>query len=252
MAKSGWLFRLEYKLETDKDYIVDNPKPVHWNPGSFEITVRDGIGIVEMYEPCLTVDEARQKVFPFLRSWEIDAMLSMGRSFEFKFVNAQPSSRETSPWSPPSRIKVSQVVAQVEYTIKKSEYPLPPKSFHADQDVEVMWLRFQDYLHHRSSLTTTGYFCLTVLEARAGNRQQAARIYGVDKEVLSNLGELTTTIGDRHVARKFANGAFRPHTKMEKRWIEASIGILIRRAGEITCSGTGVLPIITMNDLPSL
>lgn len=166
--------------------------------------------------------------------------------------NIQPSSRETSPWSPPSRIKVSQVVAQVEYTINKGEYPLPPKSFHADQDVEVMWLRFRDYLHHRQSLTTTGYFCLTVLEARAGNRQQAAQTYRVDKKVLNKLGELTTTIGDRHVARKFVKGVFRPHTKMEKRWIEASIRILIRRAGEIACSGIGVLPIITMNDLPSL
>ena len=252
MAKSGWLFRLEYKLETDKGLIVDNPKPVHWNPGPFEITLKDGIGKVEMNEPCLTIEEARQKVAPFLRSWEIYAMLSMGRPFEFKFVNAEPSSRETSPWNPPSRIKVLQIFAQAEYAINKSEYPLPPESFHADQYVEVMWLRFQDYLQHRSSLTAMGYFCLTVLKGHAGGKKQAARIYGINQKVLSKLADLTTTVGDHYVARKFEKGAFRPHTKKEKKWIEVTLKILIRRAGEITCSGTGVLPIITMNDLPPL
>lgn len=252
MTKKSWLFRLEYKLKTDEDYIVDDPKPVHWNPGPFELTLKDEVVIVEMNVPCKTIEEARQKVEPFLFSWEVDAMLNIGRTFKFKFVKAQPSVRETSPWNPSDSIKVSQLLTEVAYKITKSEYRQPPKSFCVDQDVEVMWLRYKDYLQHHLSLASMGYFCLTVLEGRGGGREQAGRVYKVKKKVLSNLGKLTTTVGNRHNARKFGEGKYRPFSKPEKRWVKEAIKKLIRRAGEVAHSGSEGLPYITMDDLPEI
>ena len=108
------LYRLEYKLETDEWCIsFENPIPVRWNAGPFELTLSDGVAVVEMSERYVDDSDARQVVEPYLRSWEIDTMLRMGGEFTLKFVAARVSDRETSTWTPPTSVRVSQVAVEV-------------------------------------------------------------------------------------------------------------------------------------------
>jgi hypothetical protein len=95
------------------------------------------------------------------------------------------------------------------------------------------------------------YFCLTVIEAKAGGRDQAVKLYRISKEVLSKLGELTSERGDAKTARKMKQGkTLTPLSPTESSWINAAVKAIIRRVGEIDLDPT--LPDITMNDLPTL
>jgi hypothetical protein len=105
------------------------------------------------------------------------------------------------------------------------------------------------------------YFCLTLIEANAGDQEQAkerkknrkrekaGKKYRISCEVLAKLGELTSTRGDEKTARK----SHRLHTPLsgaETRWIEAAVKAIIRRVAEI--DSDPILPEITMSDLPAL
>jgi hypothetical protein len=95
------------------------------------------------------------------------------------------------------------------------------------------------------------YFCLTVIEAKAGSRKQAAKLYRISKEVLSKLGELTSDRGDAQTARKIKQSStLTPLSSAESSWINAAVKTIIRRVGEIDLDPK--LPEITMNDLPTL
>jgi hypothetical protein len=69
-------------------------------------------------------------------------------------------------------------------------------------------------------LLSMAYFCLTLLER--GDRRAAAQQFAIDYEVLKKLGELTSTRGDHHTARK-ASAPLHPLTADEAHWIEATI-----------------------------
>jgi hypothetical protein len=95
------------------------------------------------------------------------------------------------------------------------------------------------------------FFCLTVVEASAGGRLAAAKKYGIEKNVLGKLGELTSERGDRLTARKVRrNKPMRPLTGAETAWVLSVLEAIIIRIGDtrdITC-----LPKIKMSDLPYL
>lgn len=95
------------------------------------------------------------------------------------------------------------------------------------------------------------YFCLTVIEAFAGNRKKAARSLRISREVLRTLGNLASNRGDEKTARKvWPRRALTPLSPQEAAWIEAAIKVIIRRVGEGRVN-TSLLE-ITMSDLPSL
>jgi hypothetical protein len=69
----------------------------------------------------------------------------------------------------------------------------------------------------RGELTDAAYFCLTLLERRAGGRAEAADEFAIHPTVLSKLGYLTSDeVGDARGARKVSRkSSMRPHTAME-------------------------------------
>jgi len=71
--------------------------------------------------------------------------------------------------------------------------------------------------------------------------------------VLGMLGKLTTTLGVGAEARKWdRNSKLRDPTIEEKRWIEAAVLALIRRAGQIAFKPDAEWPKIKKSDLPKL
>ena len=89
----------------------------------------------------------------------------------------------------------------------------------------------------------------TYLERRA-----AASRYNIELSVLAKLGELTSERGDLTEARKTpVTGQPKPLSRLERKWIEAAVRMLIRRSGEYAAtSGPAALPLLTMDDLPPL
>jgi hypothetical protein len=76
------------------------------------------------------------------------------------------------------------------------------------------------------------YFVLTHLEAIAGDRKTAAKVFAVDFKILQKLAELSSTGGDAATARKVSSTTqFRELSGSEKAWIEQAVRRLIRRLG---------------------
>lgn len=252
---SGLLYHLEYKLECDDwDISFENSSTVKWEPGPFSLLLANGIASIEMNERFPSDGQARNRVEPFLRSWEILTIIERGSGqFKFGFQSAKISERETSTWRPPGAIHVSQMAVEVLMSRppRLREYPRVPTAFLADDDVLLMWQRFLGYRKDPNQLATVGYFCFTVAVGRAGSVPDAATLYNIDARVLKKLSELTSTRGSRTVARKYGGGRFRGHTKDERRWIDAVILQIILRVGHLE----GADPPnsrLTMDDLPSL
>jgi len=81
------------------------------------------------------------------------------------------------------------------------------------------------------------YFCLTVVEATAGGRAEAAKALAVDPEVLSKIGELSSTRGDTATARK-AHASRNPLTSQERAWLEDVVRQLALRLGHTGTADT--------------
>ena len=136
-------------------------------------------------------------------------------------------------------------------SLTRSTYPEPPPRFVASPDVDTLWHRYQEYKDEREPLAGMAYFCLSWIRNQAGGQDQAATEYAVAREVLRELGRLTSTVGDKRTARK-APSELRPYTPQEEAWIEAAVRALIRRVGEWAAGSDTPLRQITMADLPTL
>ena len=145
------------------------------------------------------------------------------------------------------------LVAEATLRLSRRQYPEPPGKFAVSADVETMWYRYRRYLEGQERLADMAYACLTVLEARAGDRRKVAEEYCISSAVLGTLGRLTTEIGDGETARKFNRlKEQRSHTGPEEAWLKAAVQAMIRRTGELASDPKAQRPMLTMNDLPKL
>ena len=247
---------LRYGFETDENVYYHQPPTVEVEEKEFEGRLEDGILMCHMKVHYPSVEASRRVVDQYLRAWEIDATLSLGRG-EFRFVleSAPVIDRDPQPPGAPQIIHVSAAMAKaavfVTGHVTRRKYPEPPKIFRTSPDVETLWQRYQNYLERREPLPSMAYFCLTIVEARARSRAAASRMLAIEEKVLQKLGELTSVKGETATARKAPpTGTAIPLSGKEPTWIEAAVKQLIRRLGEYRSGHT--LPKITMADLPPL
>jgi len=248
---------LTYKVTSPETVRFDSAPPVVFDTAQMRITLAPGMLTVEPKTHFASAERAREAIDPFLRSWEIDAALRFGRSeIVFAFEDAQIVDRDPPKPGSPHTIEVASVETasafdKVTVTVSRGKYPEPPSFFTASPDVETLWQRYQGYLDGREPLLSMAYFCLTLLESGGRNRRAAANAFGISKEVLDKLGELTSKRGDARTARKFGRAASRtPLTIAESSWVEEATKVLIRRVGET--SHVATRPMVTMADLPPL
>lgn len=213
-----------------------------------------------------TEASARERVEPYLRSWEISAALQYGGRPELRFVfeDAEILDVDPTPPSPapplgtPQTVRVSAAavgvgIASATMHVTRRSYPKPPDDFELSEDVEVMWSLYDSYRQGRDRLLPMAYTCLSRLEYGAGGRRQAAQRYDVDKKVLDKLGEFTSTLGTGVDARKLdKHSKNRAPTAAEKMWIETTIRTVIRRVGEVAYDPHEARSMITMDILPNL
>lgn len=232
--------------------------------------MEDSIVTVEMIEHYPSERQARERVEPDLRAWEVHAALTQydgRREFSLDFDSA-----EVIDWNPPPR-STEPIVIKVGGTLKatgnisahviRSRYPTPPNQFILTPDAETMWHRYEGYLNDREPLAAMAYACLSLVEASAicdprakgrSKRKKAANLHEVDIEVFKKLGDFSSEqFGDNYTVRKFdADRKPRPHTPVERAWIEAAIRALILRVGQRAGDSNSQLPKLTMDSLPPL
>lgn len=122
-------------------------------------------------------------------------------------------------------------------TVERGAYPTIPADFIATPDVELLWTRYKMYLQGRDQLLSMAYFCLSYIEGIAGGRRiDASNKYGVNRDDLNRLGELTSARGDKLSARKGVRNNFLPLTDEDTLWVEGFVKLLIRRIGEYEAS----------------
>jgi len=186
-----------------------------------------------------TSEQARSLLDPIVRDWEIEVELGRSRG-ELRFVYENAEIIDRTPPTP-GTIRGHVMVLQqgaylvstgnVSFHVTRKKYPDPPMGFHLTPDAESILLRFRGYQDGREPLLSMTYFCLTVVESAAAgpnHRSSAAKLFGIKKDVLHKLGNLTTNCGDRASARK-AHSNSRPLTDREREWIEATIKQLVLR-----------------------
>ena len=242
---------LRYRLETSETTTYKNPPAVEVIRDEFECRLNDGVLKCHMREHYPTVEEARRVVDKFLRSWEIKTALELGRGeMRFQFEDSHVIDRDPPPLGSSQIVRVSGVsvgVSTVLGTLRvtRGKYPSAPTNFTATPDVETLWQRYENYLDGKEPLLSMAYFCLTVVENKAGSRKAASTRYRIDETILQKLGELTSTRGDTATARKaLKGGGTTTLSGKEKNWIEGAVKALIRRTGEL--AGTQPVPLITM------
>lgn len=249
---------LKYRFVKEPDVDYSNPPPIDHEIWSFRLRLDEQGLIVTMLDHYPSAESAREIVDPWLRAWEIDQALSLGKTelrFEYEGV-------EIIDRSPPvlgqGQVVVSGAVAfisvgtvLVNATVTQGKYPAFPKRFKLTPDLETLWHRYRGFEQGREPLTSMGYFCLTLVEQSAGGRKHAANTYKISREILNKLGHLTSALGDVGTARKVGTqGLSRPLTAAEREWIKGAVKLLARRLGEWAFDPSGALPKLTLADLP--
>jgi len=214
---------------------------------------------VELITDFPTVEAARAAVEPYLQAWEIQSLVDhlakhsdFSQPLRFEYHSAEVSNAQPTDLT---------VHVNPGHHYIEGEFPSPPSRLLASPDVRLMWQRWESYQAGRESLPAMAYYCLTALEAATGKsrndrRSSAAAAYAVDIEVLNQLGDLVSEVGDDHERRKAHAKHRRPYTTTEKEWIERVVLALIERVGRVACgnaTGTNIsLRTLTLGDLPAI
>jgi hypothetical protein len=266
--------RLVYRLKTDGTWTFEEPPKVERQTDAFFLRLEDDMVYVSMREHHETAESARARVEKYLRSWEISASLQYDGTSErwFEFDRGEVLDLTEHPraptGTPPVVVRLSAgsmsiAAGAATAHVTSRSYPNPPDDFTVSEDVEVMWTLYQRYRQDHERLLTMAATCLSWLAFRAQQndptskkswRKKAEKQYNIKLDVLGKLGELTANLGVGVEARKVYPGRRHPRnpTDRERKWIEEGIKKIIRRVGERAADPQGVLPKITMTDLPQL
>ena len=108
--------------------------------------------------------------------------------------------------------------------------------------------RFAGFRQGREPLSSMAYFCLTVLERNPGGRAEAAKKFGISRNVLEKVGKLTSKKGGTE-ARK-ACGLHSDLQSGERRFLEEKVKQIIRRVAEVAHDASAIHPKITISLFP--
>ena len=246
---------LIYSIEHSSSVDYSNEPPFDHEEKAFKIKVEGKQVRFELREHHASVEAAQETVEPYIRGWELDAglrrrpgdfMLNFDRP---EIVDRNPTAGVTS-FSFHFRGGVPTV--SVSPTVTKP-YPQPPAGLTLDPydpDVQTMYKRYEGYCQNREPLTSMAYFCLTMLESHlCRGRENVAREYEIDREVLSLVGNLTANRGGR-MARK-ASGIKDELTPQESHFLEEATKAMIRRVAEVVHDPQKHYPKIKRSHLPS-
>lgn len=253
--------RLHYLVRLPELVSFKDPALVTWTTPEGDLTLDADHASIELVNHYATEDDARIALQPYLEAWEIWAGLTSSydrRLLSFEFRKAEIVDRAP----PPGQVAalrargVGTVTASAVVSVSFPEYPAPPQSFTASDEVQRIWHRWEQYRSDRETLPSVAFYCLTALEHSVGGTSRKARIpagvkFSIDPAVLNELGNLVSNVGSDEEARKAHRPDPRDYTGAERRWMEAVVKAIIKRVGEVAANPTGQFPLIDMSSLPT-
>ena len=245
---------LIYRIEHGDSIDYSQAKPLVVDGPQFRLSVEDMRARFELKAHYSTAEQARDAVADYIRVWEFDATLKRGNpdSFRLRFDKAEIIDRNPTPGA--VRLSGGLVgmggTLSAKLTVSTPNYPSPPSDLAINPDAETMYARYMGYRQKREPLPGMAYFCLTILEAGAGDRKAAAKKYAIDFSVLKKIGDLTANRGGSQ-ARK-AGGVSTELSHQEHRFLDRAVKAIVRRVAERAHAPTGAPPTISLSDLPSL
>lgn len=245
---------LYYRVKHDSNIDYTRAQPLIHNTTGFDVTLADGLATIGMHDHYATREEARKAVEPFLRAWELSAILEYGPGhLKFRYDHSDVVDRNPTPGVTTLYAEGAQLVimgGSAEFRFGHGKYPPPPISIALDDTVRFMRDRYCALREGKTTLSDAAYFCLTALERAAGGRDAAAAHYALTKKLLATIGDLTANKGGKE-ARK-ADGMLLDFSPAEQHWLEAALKAMLRRAAEVAYDPTAAHKQITMADLPTL
>jgi len=242
---------LYYTISSHEGISYKDPEPIRFSNHLAKFDLADGSLAVKPVEHFADEDTARQAVEPYLTSWEMNSDLTKdigGIRFHFErseIIDRDPPKPGESVTIRPQAGSVMIMGAEVKLHVKRKEYPQPPLAFSTTPAVEMGYRRWIRFREGKASLQSMSFFVLTLIQDAAGGRKKAASIFKIEKSILDNIGELSSTKGDRDTARKAAAASVEL-TPAEKQWLEDATRKLIYRMGQ-HASGT-TFDEITLSD----
>ena len=197
-----WLL---YSIEHDVSVDYSKADPVDHEETAFCVRIEMDRVRFTMKEHHATERAACAAVKSFIDRWVFQAQLQRGpNTFTLRFLSAHVVDRAPNP-TPAGMVPLSVSMRAGTPTIRMSltvvcGYPAPPSSrIEITPNVRSMYERYLGYRDGREPLPAMAYFCLTVLESEAGagvsRRAWAASRYGITKNVLQKMGELSSGKG---------------------------------------------------------
>ena len=246
---------LIYRIEHSSSVDYSNDPSFDHEERAFKVKVEDKQVRFELREHHASVEAALETVEPYIRGWELDAGLR-GQPGDFMLNFDRPEIVDRNPTPGVISIGVhfrgGVPTFSASPTVTKP-YPKPPTGLTLDPDdpdVQTMYKRYEGYCQKREPLTSMAYFCLTMLESHlCRGRENVARKYEIDREVLRLVGNLTANRGGQMAARK-ASGIKDDLTPQESHFLKESTKAMIRRVAEVAHDPQKHYPKIKLSDLP--
>jgi hypothetical protein len=253
--------KLFYRLVIPEHTDYNHAPPISGEVDDFKWDLNKDHLLIEMKVHCATENDAKRIVAAFLREWEVSAGLCHGPDnlkFTFqrsKIIDRMPDRKVINLQASISGCTTTSLDAILH--VSQNQFPTPPQSFKVTPEVERMYLRYGNYQKGKESLLSIAYWCLTLLEGSTKvskkKRITAADQYGIDIEVLNELGRLSSEAGDETEARKFTDKSTLVRlTPSEKTWVESVVKKLIERMAEYAHDPSAKRSQVTMPDFPAL
>jgi hypothetical protein len=201
-------------------------------------------------------DSARDALEPGLRAWEAHSEIVDGLPFRFRLSGSSTETVDEHGNPGPTRVTVGVDIACGVDTMSvvRDSFPGPNRAISVEGPVTAsLRSRWRSMEAGSEPLPSCAYWFLTRIEREFGpSRKEAAGKLRIDLKVLSELGRLTS-VSDPDHGRKVSADQAKDHalTGSEVEWLQAGGKLLIRRVLEHE-AGVANLPLLTMNDLPTL
>ena len=244
---------LRYVIKHSDSIDYSEAKPLSIEEEEFRVDVAERRVRFEFKKHFATEQEAREGIADYIRLWQFDASLRRGNAdaFELEFDKAEIVDRNPTPGAVRLRgILQAQVSGSAKLTLRVATYPAPPRDIALDPDVETMHQRYMNYRRGREPLPSMAYFCLDLLERRAGGQIEACREFRISRKTLKKIAELSSVKGGMD-ARK-AKGVGNDLSSGERQFLDRAVKRLIRRMAEKRFTPDDELPEICLSDLPPL
>jgi hypothetical protein len=246
---------LRYRVQHSDSVELDTDTlPLEREFDSFRLRVTAEAVTAVMTAHYVTEEEARAAVEAVLYPWEIyEAVNPRATGLSFTFEECEMVDRDPPAFYIEASVEPTLRAEMGIQVVRAPQLPELSKEFAISPNVEVMWKLYEGYRQEHDRLLPMAYTCLTRFTySVGGDKRQAAKKYGISRQVLTQLASLSTS-GDEATARKWVPGRPpKPLTDYEFRWVEEAVRRLILRAGQYAAAPDKVWPQITKAHLPTL